>query len=613
VTYAPVAVVLLEPPAQTITVNQTTTFALNLQTAGGQALATNGRTIAWQSLNPAIVTVNASTGVVTGVAQGGPVGIEVSAASPGQATPARDTSFVTVSNVPVASVTVTPNPATVHAGSTYSRAFTAVTRDGSGNVLTGRPIVWTSLDQAKATVDGTTGVVTGAGLGQVAIRATSESVNGDATVTVDLVPIDTVAVSPASVILSPQATQPLSWVARDSAGNPVSGIALGGRTPSWLSSNPLVASVSTAGVVTGVATGTATVTAMIGASKPGASTISVVTPVSSVDFTATPDSLILPGAMQGLVTVLGSSGTLSGRTVTFASTPAGLVTVTPSPATSDVNGQVAATITGVAPGNATITATSEGQSDAVNLRVLVGISSITLTPSADSIIGTGTLALTATATGVGATPLPGRPLTIASSNTAVFTVSPLTATNTNGSGQVAITVTAVAPGSATLTVGTAEGPTAMRVIRVLAPVNSVIVTAPGDSVLGTGTLQATATALDVGGSALPGRLITWQASGDATVDANGLITGVTAPGSASVTAASEGKVAALLIRVLVGVVTVTVGAPDSTVFVTETQAFAIPRDSNLQRSRVASSRGKQQSAVADVTNTGLITAIAPGS
>jgi uncharacterized protein YjdB len=197
----------------------------------------------------------------------------------------------------------------------------------------------------------------------------------------------------------------------------------------------------------------------------------------------------------------------------------------------------------------------------------------------------------------------------------VFTVSPLTPTNTNGSGQVAITVTAVAPGSAILTVGTAEGPTATRVIRVLAPVNSVIVTAPGDSVLGTGTLQATATALDVGGSALPGRLITWQASGDATVDANGLITGVTAPGSASVTAASEGKVAALLIRVLVGVASVTVGASDSTVFVTQTQqAFAIPRDVNLNpiTGRLITWQSSNP-AVADVTNTGLITAIAPGS
>jgi len=306
--------------------------------------------------------------------------------------------------------------------------------------------------------------------------------------------------------------------------------------------------------------------------------------------------------------------TLSGRNVTIVGAPAGIVTVAPSPAVSDANGQVAATITGVAPGSATITATSEGKSDAISLRVLAGINTIALTPAADSIIGTGALALTATATSSGGAPLAGRPLTITSSNTAVLTVSPASPTSTNASGQVALTATGVTPGTSTLSV-TAEGKSATRLIRVLAPVNSVTISAPGDSVLGTGTLQATATALDLGGNPLPGRPITWQAAGDATVDASGLITGVT-PGTAIVTATSEGKVSPpLLVRVLVGVSTVTVSAPDSSVLVGDTQqALAVPRDINgvAITGRVVTWQSSAP-AVADVNSSGLITAIAPGS
>jgi uncharacterized protein YjdB len=613
VTYAPVAVVSLAPPSQTITVGQTTTFALTLQEAGGLSLTSTGRTVSWQSLNPAIVTVNPTTGAVTGVSQGGPVGIEVSAGSPGQGTPARDTGYVTVSNVPVVTVTVSPDPATVHVGSTYSRTFTAVTKDGSGNVLTGRSIIWTSADQNVATVNASTGVVTGEGLGSTTITATSEGVPGNASVSVDLVAIDSVVVSPATVTLSPGLTQSLTWAARDSAGNAVTGAALGGRTPGWTSSQTAVATVSSSGVVTAVAPGTSVVTATIGAGS-GASTIAVVAPVTSVDFTAAPDSLILPGAVSGTVTVLGAGGALSGRTVTFSSAPSGVVTISPSPATSDGNGQVAATITGIAPGTTTITATSDTKSDAVSLRVLAGISAIALTPSTDSIIGTGVLALTATASGTSGA-LSGRPLTVTSSNPAVLTAAPSTVTNTNGSGQVAITLTAVSAGISTVSVTSPEGASVSRVVRVLAPVDHVTISAPGDSVLGTGTLQATATAFDASNNALPGRLITWSASGDAIVNANGLITGVTAPGSAAVTATSEGKAAALLVRVLVGVSTVTVGAPDSTVFVGDTQqAIATPRDaSNNPITGRVISWSSSNPAVASVSGTGLITANAPGT
>ena len=538
VTYAPVASVTLTPTPQTINVAQTTTFVMTLRTAGGQTLPAAGRTVSWRSLNPALVSVNATTGVVTGVAQGGPVGIEVTVASPGQSTPAVGMGTVTVANVPVASVTVSPNPATVFLGAAYSQTFTAVTRDAANNVLTGRSIVWTSLDQSVATVNSITGVVTGVGTGgPVTIRATSEGVNGDAAVTVSLVPVATVTVTPASATLSAsQPTQSLTATPRDASGNPITGAALGGRTTGWQSSDVNVATVSTSGLVTAVGAGSATITATIGGT-PGTSAIMVVVPVANVAFTAAPDSLILPGSVSGQVTVTDASNNLlQGRTVTFGGAPAGLVSMSPSPGTTNASGQLAVTITGVAAGTATVTATSEGKTDDVVVRVLAGISNIAFSPPADSVFLGSTLALTATATGsTGA--LAGRPLTISSSNPGAATASPSTPTNTNGSGQVGITVTAVAPGSTTLS-ASGETVTASRVINVLAPAHSVDVS-PTTASLVEGDLRTfTAVVKDASGNTLTGRVVSWSSSNPGVLSINAS-TGVATAldgGSSTVTA-----------------------------------------------------------------------------
>src|SRR5687767_13722266 len=59
---------------------------------------------------------------------------------------------------PVATVTVSPAVASIGIGATTQ--LTAVTLDVNGNVLTGRPVAWSSADPAKVSVDGT-GRITG--------------------------------------------------------------------------------------------------------------------------------------------------------------------------------------------------------------------------------------------------------------------------------------------------------------------------------------------------------------------------------------------------------------------------------------------------------------------
>jgi hypothetical protein len=70
------------------------------------------------------------------------------------------------------------------------------------------------------------------------------------------VPVATVTVSPAAASVQVGQTVQLTATPRDASGNPLSG-----RTITWASSAPGVATVSGAGVVTGVAAGAATITA----------------------------------------------------------------------------------------------------------------------------------------------------------------------------------------------------------------------------------------------------------------------------------------------------------------------------------------------------------------
>jgi hypothetical protein len=75
----------------------------------------------------------------------------------------------------------TATDATGEAGQTTT--LSPVVKDGAGNTLNGRTVVWTTSDASKATVDGA-GVVKGVAVGTAIITATSEGKSGTATVNV---------------------------------------------------------------------------------------------------------------------------------------------------------------------------------------------------------------------------------------------------------------------------------------------------------------------------------------------------------------------------------------------------------------------------------------------
>src|SRR2546426_4351491 len=106
---------------------------------------------------------------------------------------------MTVTNVSVASVTVSPATTSVTVGATIQ--LTATAKDANGTALSGRTVTWATSNAAAATVSAS-GLVTGVAAGSATITATSEGQSGTATVTVTNVPVAAVTVSPAAVSLT---------------------------------------------------------------------------------------------------------------------------------------------------------------------------------------------------------------------------------------------------------------------------------------------------------------------------------------------------------------------------------------------------------------------------
>src|SRR5690349_11254600 len=237
----------------------------------------SGTSITWSSDNGSVASVSGA-GLVTGMATGGAT---ITATSEGKSA----TALITVTDVPVASVALSPSTGALRTGGTQQ--LSATTKDSAGNALAGRVVTWGSSNTGVATVS-TSGLVTGKAVGTATITATSEGKSATAAITVTAVPVASVALSPSSATLAPSATQQLTATTKDSTGT-----VLTGRVVTWASTPPAVATVSASGLVTGVSAGTATITAT-SEGKSGTAAITVQSappPTGSV-----PDPTLLPAA-----------------------------------------------------------------------------------------------------------------------------------------------------------------------------------------------------------------------------------------------------------------------------------------------------------------------------
>lgn len=156
---------------------------------------------------------------------------------------------------PVARVTVQPVTHSMVAGDQHQ--YTARVLDSAGRELTGRAVSWMSANPEVAAIS-PGGVLTALTPGAALIRASSESVTGEATVTVSSRPVDRVELSQATVSIEEGASTTLVAIAKDAAGR-----ILEGRPASWTSNDPSTVAVDASGMLTGLTTGQTHVVARI--------------------------------------------------------------------------------------------------------------------------------------------------------------------------------------------------------------------------------------------------------------------------------------------------------------------------------------------------------------
>ena len=309
--------------------------------SGTQAICVAGTTTftstssggSWSSGATGIATVNASTGVVTGVAAGTAT-ITYTVSGTGGCANATATRTVTVTAAPLAG-TLSGTQAICVAGTT---TFTSTSSGGS----------WSSAATGIATVNSSTGVVTGVAAGTATITYTVAGTGGCANAT---------------------ATRTVTVTAAPSAGtlSGTSGICINGSSTftstvgggSWASSNPAVATInSSTGVISPVTVGSSTMTYTV----TGTGGCSNATATRVITITALPTAGTLSGNQTICIGATSSfTSTVSGGT--WSSSNTGIATINAS----------TGVVSGVASGVATMTylvAGSGGCADATATRTI---------------------------------------------------------------------------------------------------------------------------------------------------------------------------------------------------------------------------------------------------
>jgi uncharacterized protein YjdB len=175
VTLIPVASVSITPTSLQMFRGEQRQLTLTSTDSTGATITNyQGRQVVFQSSNIPAATVTA-LGVVIAADSGT---ANVTATVDGMSSAPV---VVTVKLVPVATVTVNPNPWSMACGATQQ--FVAVLRDANQNILVGRPVLWASSDTSRATITAA-GVLTGKAAGALQVTATAESVVGLSNVTI---------------------------------------------------------------------------------------------------------------------------------------------------------------------------------------------------------------------------------------------------------------------------------------------------------------------------------------------------------------------------------------------------------------------------------------------
>ena len=463
-----------------------------------------------------------------------------------------------------------------------SQTITVTARDRSGNALPGVSVTWTSSDATIADVSGSgsTAVVTARAPGRATIRARTGDLLLEISVGVSAVRTITIAPQAVSVISGGQ-LQLNATVDADA------GALLDLR---WLSDNPSVASVNAQGLITGVAPGN-TVIQVHAVGNVGVTATAQVTVTSAGTITLTPATLSLgTGEQRTLAAAVNLEPGLS-TALTWRSQNNAVATVSST-----------GVVTGVSVGSTFITAVSVADSTrrgTAEVTIVPVVRDLDLTPAAATIFTGDTRQLGVT---FNADQAASRAVIWRTSNAAVASVSSSGLVSGVSAGTTIITAISVAD--------TTKRATALFTVRYATAV-SVSPTAATVDVGETRALTATVTSENGSTTA-----VTWRTGNAsvATVSAAGVVTGV-AVGTTDVVAVSVADTtrrasSTITVEAAVRSVSVTPGTSSLVAGQTVQLTPTVVADAPLS---TAVTYRSSNSAVARVSATGLVTAVAIGS
>ena len=466
--------VTLNESALSMIKGDTATLKATVAPAG----TTQSKTVTWSSSDTSVATVD-SDGAVTAV-EGGSAKITAKSVNGKTADCA-----VTVT-VPATGIEINATPFEIDRGDSRTLTATVLPADA-----TDKSVSWATSDSSVVSVD-ENGKITAEAPGAATITAATADGKYSASCAVNvIISISSLNLNKTTDTIIKGATDTLTATIDppDTTEN---------KTVTWTTTDPAVATVDSAGIVTAVEGGTTTITAQAG-SHFAECVVTVVVPVTGISIF--PDASIEKGTQQSLMVTFTPTDATD-RAVTWSSS-------NPAVATVDEDGK----ITAVSVGSTAITATSHdgGFTATCNVSVVIHVTGITLDQSAIVLIKGNTQALTATVQPADAT---DKSLLWSSSNPDVAMV------DSTG------VVTAVEGGTATITAKSEDGgKTAQCDVTVRVPVTGVSLSKTTDLLLPGGADDLTAI---IAPSDATDKAVVWSSSEpDAvTVDTDGNISAV---------------------------------------------------------------------------------------
>lgn len=299
-----IASITVTPAGATVTTGGTQQFSAVAKDSGGNALATQP-TFTW-SVSSGGGSINASGLLTAASTPGSNFTVTATASSiNGTAT------FSIVAPI-VSSITVTPSSTSVSAGGT--KQFSAVAKDSGGNALASQPTFTWSVSTGGGSIDAS-GLLTAATTAgsNFTVTASASGKSGTASFSITATgTVSSITLSPASVTLSPLATQQFTATVKDEYGNTIS------PTPALTWQVIAGGSVDGTGLLTaGPDAGTNAVTASA-SGKSGSANFTVVVPNNPPEWVSRPTATPNPAAPGDEISFSASASDADNDALTYS-------------------------------------------------------------------------------------------------------------------------------------------------------------------------------------------------------------------------------------------------------------------------------------------------------